>query len=102
MFARDRDIEKVQHSKDNVSDRPTSANHTWIVSHLGYRHEAMALKASNITMGCEWRSVAEGNRRVGTVALNSEHFFCLIFYVQNIKAAQNDAYQTDPTISRCE
>lgn len=50
MFVCEKDNEKVQHSRLNVSDRPTSANQTSIVSHLRYRDEAIALKASDATM----------------------------------------------------
>jgi len=77
-----RDIEKVQHSRLNVSDRPTSANQTSIVSHLRYR--AFALKASNSTMDCDRGGVVEG-RRVGRVTLNSKHFVSQLLCLKTSK-----------------
>lgn len=63
MLVCEKDIEKVQHSRLNVLDRPTSANQASIVSHLRYRDEAIALKASDATMDCDggvlWRVIEE-------------------------------------------
>ncbi len=80
MFVCEKDIEKVQHSRLNVSDRPTSANQTSIVSHLRYRDEAIALKASDATMdwdgGVLWRVIEELAQ-----SYLIESTLCLIFYV---------------------